>query len=269
MQTLTITHPGIAAPVDLAVEDVGRGVPFLLLHGGAGPASFAPFAAYLAEQRPARAIVPTHPGFHGTPRPDAVADVPTLAALYVALLDRLDLRDVIVVGSSIGGWIAAEIALLASPRVCGVVIMNAAGLAVPGHPVADVFSLTPDELTRLSYHDRHGSALILRVHRRAEGGADRQPAALAIYGGRDMADPTLAARLAAVTVPTLVLWGQSDGVVGPTTAARTRRPYRAHRTAGVQARHLPQIESPTEPSRRSGTRGQAPSTGDDSPNDLL
>src|SRR5690242_15153531 len=123
--------------VPLTVDEVGTGRPFLLLHGGAGPASFLSFASYLAERRPARVLVPTHPGFNGTPRPDGVADVRALAGLYVALLDQLDLRDVTVVGNSIGGWIAAELALLASPRVAGVVIMNGVGIAVPGHPVAD------------------------------------------------------------------------------------------------------------------------------------
>src|SRR5690349_18752288 len=139
--------------VPLTVDEAGSGRPFLLLHGGAGPASFLGFASQLAEQRPARVLVPTNPGFNGTPRPDGLADVRALAELYVALLDQLDLRDVTVVGNSIGGWVAAELALLASPRVTGVVIMNGVGLVVPGHPVADFFALTLDELTDLSYHD--------------------------------------------------------------------------------------------------------------------
>jgi pimeloyl-ACP methyl ester carboxylesterase len=244
--TYTVTRPGSATSVDLTVDEVGTGHPFLLLHGGAGPASVLPFASYLAEHRPARALVPTHPGFNGTPRPDDVADVHALADLYVALLDELDLADVTVVGNSIGGWVAAEIALLASPRITSVVIMNGAGIAVPGHPVADFFSLTLDELTNLSYHDPSRFRIdpaSLDDARKAAFAANRQ--AIAVYAGHDMTDPTLAGRLAAVTVPTLVLWGQSDRVVDPdygrayAAAIPTATYYPLFETG-----HLPQLETP-------------------------
>jgi pimeloyl-ACP methyl ester carboxylesterase len=244
--TYTVTRPGSTTPVDIAVDEVGTGHPFLLLHGGAGPASFLPFAADLARERPARAIVPTHPGFNGTPRPDEIADVRTLADLYLGLLDELDVRDVTVVGSSIGGWIAAEIALLASPRVSSVIIMDGAGIVVPGHPVADFFALSFDELTDLSYHDPSRFRLdpaILTERQKAIIGTNRQ--AIAVYAGRTMTDPTLAARLAHVAIPTLVLWGQSDRVVDPEYG-------RAYAAAIPGARyqllpqtgHMPQLETP-------------------------
>src|SRR5436190_6719777 len=200
----TVTRPGYATPVELSVVEVGAGHPFLLLHGGAGPASFLSFASQLGAQRPARVLVPTHPGFNGTPRPADIADVRALAALYVALLDRLDLRDVTVVGNSIGGWIAAEIALLNSPRGPSVVVMNGVGIDVPGHPVADFFALSLDELTDLSYHDPARFRLdptTVTERQKAIMGTNRQ--AIALYGGKTMTDPTLADRLDKVTVPTL------------------------------------------------------------------
>jgi pimeloyl-ACP methyl ester carboxylesterase len=242
----TVTRPGSTGAVELTVADLGAGHPFLLLHGGAGPASFLPFAADLARQRPARAIVPTHPGFNDTPRPDDIADVRALADLYGALLDRLDLTGVTVVGNSIGGWIAAEIALLASHRVSGVVIMNGTGIDVPGHPVADFFALSLDELTDLSYHDPARFRLdpaTVSERQKAIMGTNRQ--AIAVYAGRTMTDPTLAARLARVTVPALVLWGQSDRVVDPDygrayAAAIPGARYQPLQQTG----HLPQIETP-------------------------
>jgi pimeloyl-ACP methyl ester carboxylesterase len=243
--TYTVTRPGTATPVTLTVDEVGTGRPFLLLHGGAGPVSVASFASYLADNRPARVLVPTHPGFNGTTRPDDVT-VRALAELYVALLDRLDLVDVTVAGNSIGGWIAAEIALIASPRVASVIIINAVGIAVPDHPVADFFSLSLDQLTQLSYHDPSR----FRVDpsnftdaQKAIMGANRQ--AIADYAGRDMTDPTLNDRLAAITVPTLVLWGQSDRVVDPDygrafAAAIPSATYHPLYSAG----HMPQLETP-------------------------
>jgi pimeloyl-ACP methyl ester carboxylesterase len=244
--THSVTRPGSAAPVELTVDDTGTGRPFLLLHGGAGPMSFLPFAAYLAEQRPARAIVPTHPGFNGTARPADLTDAPGLADLYVALLDQLDLSGVTVVGNSIGGWIAAEIAVLASPRVSGVVIMDGAGIVVPGHPVADFFALTLDELTDLSYFDPSRYRLdptILSERQKALMGGNRQ--AIEVYAGRTMTDPTLAGRLGGVAVPTLVLWGRSDRIVDPEygkayAAAIPGARYEVIERTG----HLPQLETP-------------------------
>ena len=82
------------------------GTAVLVLHGGAGPRSVAGFAEAMSEH--AYTIVPTHPGFDGTPRPDATDSIADLATAYLDLLDELDLRHVVVVGSSFGGWVAAE-----------------------------------------------------------------------------------------------------------------------------------------------------------------
>src|SRR3984957_11758841 len=139
-------------PVEVSVAEYGSGQPFLLLHGGAGPQSVTGFAERFAAAHDVRVLVPTHPGFGGTPRPEALGSIPGLAALYNALLDQLGLQDVTVIGNSIGGWITAEIALLKSPRGSGIVLIDAGGSEVPGHPVADFFSLTLDQVFQRSFH---------------------------------------------------------------------------------------------------------------------
>src|SRR5207253_7029316 len=103
-RSLTVERMG---DVDLTFTERGRGRPFVILHGGAGPLSVSGFADLLAETEHVRVITPTHPGFGGTPRPDKLASIRALAALYVELLDRLQLTDVTVIGNSIGGWIGA------------------------------------------------------------------------------------------------------------------------------------------------------------------
>ena len=142
---------GVGVPLRLAERNRER--PFLLLHGGAGPASVRGFGDLLAARWRARVLVPTHPGFDGTPRPEGVTGMRDLARLYVRLLEELDVWDVTVIGNSIGGWLAAEIGLLGSPRVGGLVVLDAVGLEVPGHPVTDVSGLAPQELMRLSFHE--------------------------------------------------------------------------------------------------------------------
>jgi pimeloyl-ACP methyl ester carboxylesterase len=245
---MTSTHripvPGYGL-VELSVTDKGEGHPFLLLHGGGGPLTVSGFADLLAAQRPARVITPTHPGFGGTPRPDSLATIPGLAALYIALLAELDLRDVTVIGNSIGGWIAAEMALLDTKRISNFVLVDAVGIEVPGHPIADFFSLTMRQVAELSYHDpdRFGidpsklppEALKLMAGNRAT---------LAVYGGT-MSEAGLDKRLAGVTTPTLVVWGDSDHIADADYGRAFAKAIPGARFQLLQdTGHLPQIETP-------------------------
>ncbi|MEO7123325.1 MAG: alpha/beta hydrolase [Lacisediminihabitans sp.] len=233
--------------VELNYSDQGSGRAFLLLHGGGGPFTVARFAGLLTSEKNARVITPIHPGYSGTQRADSLTSIRQLAALYVALLDALELSDVTVVGNSIGGWIAAEIALLASDRVSGVELVDAVGIQLEGHPVADFFSLSFPEIARLSYFNPASFVIdpsTMAPEQLAVMAGNR--AALAVYSGKpSMVDPTLRERLASVTVPTLVVWGDSDGVVDPTYG-------RAYASAIPGAEfvelpetgHMPQLESP-------------------------
>src|SRR5438874_413674 len=84
----------------------------LVLHGGGGPQTVAPIVGHLASTM--HALAPTHPGWDGTPRPDSIASVADLASSYLArLLDHGE-HDVVLIGSSIGGWIALEMAVQAA-----------------------------------------------------------------------------------------------------------------------------------------------------------
>jgi pimeloyl-ACP methyl ester carboxylesterase len=230
-----------AAPVTVDEEDGSR--TYLLLHGGAGPAAVRSFGALLARRRNARVVMPTHPGFDGTPRPDTVATVRDLATLYARLLEHLDAREVTVVGNSVGGWIAAELALLGSPRVRDVVLIDAVGAEVDGHPVTDISTLAPPQLVALSFADPG----------RAAGPAPRPDlvaanmATLFGYGGRGMTDPTLLPRLAGVTVPAHVIWGSADGIVSPDYGrAYADAIPTATFTLLEDTGHLPQLETPEQ-----------------------
>ncbi len=241
-----LTVDGIG-PVDVTFTERGAGRPFLILHGGAGPQSVSGFADLLAESEHVRVITPSHPGFGGTTRPDALNSVRRLAALYVALLEQLDLSDVTVIGNSIGGWIGAEMALLGSPRITGLIIVDGVGIEVPGHPVVDFFTLTMDQVAELSYHHPDGFRVDPSKMPPAQQAAMAgNRAALAVYGGA-MVDPTLLGRLRAIAVPALVLWGESDRIADPDYG-------RAFAAAIPGARfelltetgHVPQLESPNK-----------------------
>jgi pimeloyl-ACP methyl ester carboxylesterase len=245
--TRTITLNGSGA-VPVTYSERGTGQALLLLHGGAGPQSVTGFADQLAEAEPARVITPVHPGFAGTPRPAGLSSVAALARLYVLLLDELGLTGVTVAGNSVGGWIAAEMALTGSARITGVVLVDAVGIEVPGHPVADFFSLTLDQVAELSYHDPGPFRIdpaAMSAEQQAAMAGNRE--ALAVYAGTAMNDPGLRARLGQIRVPTLVLWGDSDQIADPGygrafAAAIPGAQFRLLPATG----HVPQIESPAQ-----------------------
>src|SRR5579862_2346093 len=149
-KTLTLDDIG---PIGISLDVAGEGKPFLLLHGGGGPDTMSGFGRRLAESRPARVLIPTHAGFTSTARPEGLDTIRRLAALYVALLDDLALNDVTVVGNSIGGWVAVEMAFIGSPRVSGIVLIDAVGIDVADRPVADFFTTGYDEFLELAFCD--------------------------------------------------------------------------------------------------------------------
>lgn len=249
--TPTTTHdldvPGIG-PVKLTLTDRGQGPIYLLLHGGAGPQSVTAFADLLAESASARVITPTHPGFARTPRPAALASVPSLAALYVQLLAGLDVADVTIVGNSIGGWIAQEMALLGSPRVSRLVLLDATGIDVADHPIADVSSLALDEIMALSFHDPAPFRIdpaALPPGTQEIAASNRE--ALAAYSGASSTDPTLRERLTSLALPTLVVWGQSDQITDPDNGRALADAIPGARFELIaDAGHQPQSETPTQ-----------------------
>ena len=207
---LTVERIG---PVPLTVTHHGEGLPVLLLHGGAGPQSVAEFAGLLSQAGHVRVLAPVHPGFGGTPRPPALDSVAGLAALYLAFLDELDLTDVTLIGNSIGGWIAAEMALSRSARIARMVLLDPTGIHVDGHPVADVSTKTLPEILALTYHNAAPFLIDLAsLPPTARQIAAGNMSALSVYGRRG-ADPTLLGRLPEVAMATTVLWGKSDRIV--------------------------------------------------------
>ncbi len=228
--------------LDLAFIDQGTGRPFLLLHGGAGPASMMGLAGALATN--ARAIVPIHPGFNGEPRPDGFARISDLALAYLAMLERLDLKNVVVVGSSVGGWIAAEMGLRKSPRIAGIALLNSVGIDPgPDRTIPDPTKLPPLERLAMAFHDP-GKFAIIPSDPAALAAMDRNQETLRVYGGEQFSyDPGLGARLARMSTPTLLAWGETDRIVDVDYARLFAKTIPGSRLELVsKAGHFPQIE---------------------------
>ncbi len=193
-------------------------------------------------------LLPIHPGFAGEPRPDWFDSIDDLAIAYLDLLERLNLRDVLVIGSSMGGWVASTMALRdTEQRLRGLVLINAAGIEVEGHPVSDISNLTPDELSSLSFHNpaafRVDPATVTPELIEARKANART---LAVYDhGLVSADPGLRRRLARVRIPVLVAWGESDRIFDVEYGRAYAGAFPHARFELIpEAGHLPQIEQP-------------------------
>ncbi|BBJ40073.1 hypothetical protein SSPO_027910 [Streptomyces antimycoticus] len=210
-------YPGLP----LTVRDVGAGRPVLVLHGGGGPASVTDIVDHFAAT--SRVLAPTHPGWEDTPRPEWFSDVGDLVETYLDLLDDRDLRDVLVVGVSFGGWIAAEMTVRdRARRVGGLVIMGAFGPHVEGHELQ--FPTAPPGPPGPPPGQGSGAPASAPAPRRGPSPAALQ--ALMAYAGPTRSDPKLLHRLARVSVPALALWGSRTPSSRPTSAVRTPRPSR-------------------------------------------
>ncbi len=234
--------------ITLEAVTAGAGPPLLYLHGGDFFAQDRAFLDRLA--RHWRVTAPRHPGFGGSPRPDGFRTIHDIAYLYLDWLERQPGGDVVLVGSSFGGWIALEICVRSVERVGRLVLIDPLGVKFGGREerdIADMSAMPEDELRRCLFYDPQ--------HAVPDYGAlgddelttiARDRAATALYGWRPyMHDPGLPRWLHRVRAPTLVLWGEQDGIVAPDNGAKLCRSLPDARLELIgQAGHYPQIERP-------------------------
>lgn len=243
--TTQLTVNGIG-PVPLTYTESGTGQPVLLLHGGAGPFSVAGFAALMTAAG-YRVIVPVHPGFDGTPRPQSLDSVADLATAYLDLLDVLDLSGVMVIGNSVGGWIASEMALRDNhQRIGAVVLLNACGIHAhrEENRIVDVRTINPADIGKLSFakEEFRPDFSSFTDEQRAAAAANQQT--LAIYGGEHFVfDPKLRTRLHRVSQPVLVVWGEQDGIAPLGYGRGYAKSFpNGHFAPIADAGHFPQVE---------------------------
>lgn len=189
----------------------GRGKALLVLHPEFAAGQWFPYHDRLAARF--QVFAPDHPGFGKSQRPDWLRDIDDMVFHYVELLDVLGLDRVCLMGTSIGGWIAAELAVARPDRVERLVLVAAAGLKVEGVERFDVF-LHPIEDTLLHlFHDpsRTGQLLPTELGAEAIVRAYREAGSLArLTWNPYFYNPKLELRLRRVQAPTLIVWGEND-----------------------------------------------------------
>ena len=228
----------------------GTGRPLLLLHPAIGIKSTDRVIEELA--RSFTLIAPSHPGFGRSELPRAMTTVDDLAYFYLDLLDALDLREVIMVGASFGGWLAAEIAIKSTARVSHLVLANPVGIKVGGREhrdIVDIFAISEDEFLQLAYHDASVGKRDYKCMPEPEvKAASRNREATARYAWSPyMHDPKLRGRLHRIGIPTLLLWGMNDRVLTEAYGRAYCAAIPGARFEPIErAGHFPHVEQPEQ-----------------------
>jgi pimeloyl-ACP methyl ester carboxylesterase len=245
--TTSTTHTVALHPdLEVTFTEAGSGRPVLILHGGGGPFTVAGIADHLAPTM--HTITPTHPGWNGTARPARFSGIDDLASAYLHYLADNNLHDVLIIGSSIGGWIGSEMAVRdGAGLITGLILIDAVGVAVEGETIRDFFALDARGVAEYSFHDADRFYIDPATVPAAQ--ATLRQANMAtmrvVAGDPYMHDPTLLRRLGRIQIPTLALWGESDRIVTPTYGAVYAAAFPDARLEIIKnAGHLPQIEQP-------------------------
>lgn len=194
---------------------------------------------------------PHHPGFGRSDDDPAVDSVLDLAFRYLDLLDALGLDRVHLAGLSLGGWIAAQVAVLAPARIAKLVLVSPAGLRPPV-PVPDMFTLDPAELAALVHYEPRAQQVAVANVTRMSADQERltrylrSRAATAHLGWNPyLHDPKLAGRLHRICCDVLLIWGAVDKLLPPECALGWQQALPAARLELVEnAGHRPHAEQP-------------------------
>ena len=222
----------------------GSGRPLLLLHGAGGGANWLPFMSDLAARHDV--IVPEHPGFGGSDTPDWLDTIPDLANFYLDFLDQLDLNNVDLVGHSLGGWIAAELAARNTRRLASLTLVCSAGIHVKGVAQIDTFLSNDEQRVRDMFYDQKYADQMLK-HAQDPALEDthlknRTTTAKLIWQPRAY-DPHLHKWLHRIDVPTLLLWGANDKLFPKDYAFAFQKLITGSQVAVIpDCGHIPQVE---------------------------
>jgi pimeloyl-ACP methyl ester carboxylesterase len=232
----------------IRVLSAGAGPDLVYLHGVGDAGAFLPVLSTLAEAH--RVVRPDHPGFLESDD-CGIRSVADIAAVHVQVLDALGIDRMILIGCSLGGWTAVELALLVPDRIERLVLIDPAGL--PGDGTApNVFELDPAAALEATVYaeDRRRAAREAAPDPLVAARLDRsRSTAQRIAGDPYMHDPTLAARAAVVTsehgIPVQLVWGENDGVVPVSYLSSWQAVFPDAGSAVIpEAGHLPHVERP-------------------------
>ena len=194
----------------------GKGPPLLHLHGARGGGMWLPFMERLSAHFDV--IAPEHPGFGGSDTPPWLDNVGDLAYFYLDFIEQLGLKDLTLVGGSLGGWTAAEIAVRNCSSLRSLILSCPAGIHVKGVSKGDIFLWSNEVMVRNMFVDQKFADVMLAPEPTEEQQMTlaKNKLTTARLGWQPrLYNPHLYKWLHRISVPTLLLWGDSDKVIPP------------------------------------------------------
>jgi pimeloyl-ACP methyl ester carboxylesterase len=248
MNTKTITTE---RGCKVRVLEAGSGKPLVFLHGAGGLFPENPFLDALAKKY--HVLAPEMPGYGESTGEDLLEDMLDFTLHGWDVVAALGIDKPHLVGHSMGGMIAAEMAAVAPNDLAKLVLVCPAGLWIPEHPIPDLYALLPHEYPKYLFHDPAAGLAMLT------GGLDFSNlevlAEFYIANSRRMAmagkilfpipNRRLSKRLYRVTADTLLVWGASDTLIVPAYAERWKQSIRGSRLVQInEAAHMVPYEQP-------------------------
>ena len=237
-QTITVNGAKVA------LKRGGAGAPLLFLHGADGLPEWPEILDDLAQSYDV--IAPDLPGFGLSEAPPFVDDISDVAYLLMDMLEQMDLRGVRVVGHSLGGWAALEMAVRSCERIHSIALIAPAGIHVKGSPKADIYMIDPDEQARIAYADpelgAQAAARAMVSKHQSQAILNRIASARLGWNPR-LYNPRLERWLHRVHKPVMILWGDTDRIIPPVYADAFAGLMPAAKLVKIaHAGHLPHVE---------------------------
>jgi pimeloyl-ACP methyl ester carboxylesterase len=232
--------------VTVRMRRAGSGDPLLFLHGANGLPIWLPVFEQLSKHF--EVIVPEHPGFGASDNPSWMRNIGDLAMFYLDFIDGLGHRPVHLVGQSLGGWAAAELAVRNCTRLKTLTLLAPAGLRIKGMPAGDNFIWDPEEAIRNLYHDQSIPDRMLAMplsEEDADLALTNRFAATKFGWEPRWYSPSLERWLHRINVPTLIMWGKNDKLFPVEYAKRWGERIPGSRVEIVpECGHVPAVEKP-------------------------
>lgn len=237
---------------NVTVRRGGSGDPLVFLHAAGGQAQWEPFLEQLSQKYDV--IVPIHPGWPGSDGLEHLDDVIDVAVYYADFFDTLGLDSFHLMGSSLGGMFAAEVAALDRQYVRKLVLHSPAGLWLDDHQPLDFFAAPQDVVMQALYADpakamaampqidpEDKEAMARATLDRAMGMAATGKFVWPIW------DKGLKKRIHRINAPTLLIWGDKDGLNPPVYGPHWQKLIPGSKLVTIPGTaHVPMSEKPEE-----------------------